>query len=85
MDPVGGTYHSLSENKPIKLSWKHQEILEDDAWTVMLTVPLEPMTKPLKAAVFRRYTKKDPWPLLLYGFPGTEMHEYTTFLPLILD
>ena len=51
----------------------------------MLPIPVEPMTKPLKAAVFRRYTKSNPWPLLLYGFPGTEMHEYSTFLPLILD
>ena len=32
-----------------------------------------------------RYTKSNPWPLLLYGFPGTEMHEYSTFLPLVLD
>ena len=85
VDPVGGTYHSLSENRPIKLPWKHQEILEDNSWTIMLTIPLAPMTKPLKVAIFRRYTKSKPWPLLLYGFPNTEMHEYTTFCPLILD
>jgi len=84
VDPWGYTWSSLSGNKKLPIKWAHKEEVNDNDWTILITVPREPMKEPYNVAFFRRYTKKH-WPNDAYGLKGTLMHSFYTFLPLILE